>query len=92
VLVPPLDAGLWLFSRKPVDPAATAVMREQAQKLGFDLSVLKKVQQDGCSYPSTSGSASASSNSGSGGNSGSNSGNRGNSGGNSGQQSGRKLI
>jgi hypothetical protein len=25
-------------------------MREQAQKLGFDLSVLKKVQQQGCSY------------------------------------------
>jgi hypothetical protein len=45
-------AGLWLFSRKPVDPANTAVMREQAKKLGFDLSVLKKVQQEGCSYPS----------------------------------------
>jgi hypothetical protein len=46
------SAGLWLFSRKPVDPANTAVMREQAKKLGFDLSVLKKVKQEGCSYPS----------------------------------------
>lgn len=25
-------------------------MREKAQQLGFDLSVLKKVQQEGCSY------------------------------------------
>lgn len=46
-------AGLWLFSRKPIDPANTAIMREQAKKLGFDLSVLKKVQQEGCLYPST---------------------------------------
>lgn len=46
----PSPAGLWLFSRKPVDPANTAVMREKAQQLGFDLSVLKKVQQEGCSY------------------------------------------
>jgi hypothetical protein len=45
-----LTAGLWLFSRKPVDPANTAVMREKAQQLGFDLSVLKKVQQEGCDY------------------------------------------
>lgn len=52
-------AGLWLFSRKPVDPTNTATMREQARKLGYDLSVLKKVEQQGCTYPSTSSSSSS---------------------------------
>lgn len=33
-----------------MDPANTSIMREKAQQLGFDLSVLKKVQQEGCSY------------------------------------------
>jgi hypothetical protein len=46
-------AGLWLFSRKPVDPTNTATMRTKAQQLGFDVSVLKKVQQQGCTYPAT---------------------------------------
>lgn len=48
-LAPP--AGLWLFSRKPADPEATAAMRAEAARLGFDLSVLKPVAQAGCSYP-----------------------------------------
>jgi hypothetical protein len=56
-------AGLWLFSRKPIDPANTAVMREQAKKLGFDLSVLKDVKQEDCTYPSTTGSSSSNSSS-----------------------------
>lgn len=43
-------AGFWLFSRKPVDPANTAIMRQEAARLGFDLSVLKKVQQEGCTF------------------------------------------
>jgi hypothetical protein len=42
--------GFWLFSRKPVDPAATAEMRARAAQLGFDLSVLLDVQQQGCKY------------------------------------------
>lgn len=42
--------GFWLFSRKPVDPEATAVMRARAASLGFDLSVLLDVQQKGCKY------------------------------------------
>jgi lipocalin len=45
--------GLWLFSRKPVDPTNTATMRTKAQQLGFDVLVLKKVQQQGCTYPAT---------------------------------------
>jgi hypothetical protein len=45
-------------------------MREQAKKLGFDLSVLKDVKQEDCTYPSTTGSSSSSSNSGSKGQSG----------------------
>jgi hypothetical protein len=46
-----LPAGLWLFSRKPVDAANTALMMAKAQQLGFDVSVLKRVQQQGCTYP-----------------------------------------
>lgn len=42
--------GLWLFSRKPVDPAGTAIMRAKAQELGFDTSVLLNVEQEGCEY------------------------------------------
>jgi hypothetical protein len=52
-------AGLWLFSHSPVDPTNTAVMREAAQKLGYDLSVLKKVQQQGCTYPESATAAAA---------------------------------
>lgn len=62
LLPPPVPvAGLWLFSRSPVDPTNTAVMREAAQKLGYDLSVLKKVQQQGCTYPGSATSAADSS-------------------------------
>ena len=42
--------GLWLFARRPVDAAATAAMRAEAARLGFDLSVLLDVQQEGCRY------------------------------------------
>lgn len=42
--------GLWLFSRKPVDPANTQIMRAKAESLGFDLSVLLPVAQEGCEY------------------------------------------
>ncbi|GMH39968.1 hypothetical protein BSKO_07872 [Bryopsis sp. KO-2023] len=42
--------GLWLFSRKEVDPEGTKVMREKARELGFDLSVLLPVEQKGCKY------------------------------------------
>jgi hypothetical protein len=38
-------------------------MRDAAQKLGYDLSVLKKVQQQGCTYPDISSGSSSSSNS-----------------------------
>jgi len=55
-----LPPGLWLFSRKPVDPANTAVMREEARKLGYDVAVLKKVQQQGCTYPAAGASSSSS--------------------------------
>ncbi|KAI8472609.1 MAG: hypothetical protein J3K34DRAFT_413662 [Monoraphidium minutum] len=44
-------SGLWLFSRKPVDPEATQIMRDKAAALGFDVSVLKPVAQAGCTYP-----------------------------------------
>jgi hypothetical protein len=57
-VTPPLSTqprapGLWLFSRKPVDPEAAAVMRSRAAALGYDLSVLKPVTQAGCTYPAT---------------------------------------
>lgn len=42
--------GLWLFSRKPVDPTNTEIMRNKAKELGFDLSVLVPVVQEGCEY------------------------------------------
>lgn len=42
--------GFWLFSRKPVDPENTKIMRAKAESLGFDLSVLKPVPQEGCKY------------------------------------------
>ncbi|CAD7699706.1 unnamed protein product [Ostreobium quekettii] len=43
-------AGFWLFSRKPVDPESTEAMRKVAKEKGFDLSVLRKVEQEGCKY------------------------------------------
>eukprot|EP00210_Caulerpa_lentillifera_P007242 g6929.t1 len=42
--------GLWLFSRKQIDPENTAAMRTIAEELGFDISVLRKVEQEGCLY------------------------------------------
>lgn len=42
--------GLWLFSRKPVDPENTAIMRAKAAELGFDTSVLLPVEQKDCKY------------------------------------------
>lgn len=62
-----VPAGLWLFSRKPVDPEKTTLMRDQAKKLGYDLSVLKKVEQQGCTYPSTTGGSNGGSSGSSGG-------------------------
>lgn len=43
-------AGFWLFARKPVDPESTKVMRKVAEEKGFDLSVVRKVEQEGCKY------------------------------------------
>ncbi|GMH44189.1 hypothetical protein BSKO_12123 [Bryopsis sp. KO-2023] len=42
--------GFWLFSRKPVDPESTAIMRQKAEEMGFDTSVLLNVEQEGCKY------------------------------------------
>jgi len=42
--------GLWLFSREPVDPAATKEMKSVAKNLGFDISGLVPVEQEGCKY------------------------------------------
>jgi hypothetical protein len=43
--------GLWLFSRSPTPPdSLVATLRGIAAEKGFDLSVLLKVQQAGCSY------------------------------------------
>ena len=49
---PVLCPGLWLFSRKPVDPELTAAMLKVAQQLGFDTSALLPVNQTGCTYHS----------------------------------------
>ncbi|KAJ9505227.1 hypothetical protein QJQ45_024298 [Haematococcus lacustris] len=42
--------GFWLFSRKPVDPAATAIMEAKALELGLDTAQLLAVKQEGCTY------------------------------------------
>ena len=42
--------GLWLVSRTPVDPANTAIMRAVAVQLGFDLTGLEDMVQNGCTY------------------------------------------
>lgn len=42
--------GFWLFSKKPVDPENTALMREKAADLGLDVSALLPVEQEGCNY------------------------------------------
>ena len=45
------SGGLWLFTREKVgSPEAITTMRERAQSLGYDLSVLKDVAQQGCEY------------------------------------------
>lgn len=45
------DIGLWLFSRTPTGSAAqTEAMRAKAKALGFDLGVLRTVQQVNCTY------------------------------------------
>lgn len=43
--------GLWLLSRRPDDPEATAAMEEAARKLGLDTTELLAVTHDGCTYP-----------------------------------------
>lgn len=43
-------SGFWLFSRQPVDPESTAIMRRKAEEMGLDLSVLVPVKQEGCEY------------------------------------------
>eukprot|EP01023_Acetabularia_acetabulum_P042080 TRINITY_DN412_c0_g1_i2.p2 TRINITY_DN412_c0_g1~~TRINITY_DN412_c0_g1_i2.p2 ORF type:complete len:253 (-),score=49.00 TRINITY_DN412_c0_g1_i2:190-948(-) len=43
--------GLWLFTREQVASNETIeVMRAEAEKLGFDTSVLANVEQEGCLY------------------------------------------
>ncbi|GIL56043.1 hypothetical protein Vafri_11501 [Volvox africanus] len=44
--------GLWFFSRRPVDPEATAEMEEKAEELGLDTSQMLPVHQAGCKYDS----------------------------------------
>jgi hypothetical protein len=48
-------AGLWLFTRKAVDPASTAVMLQKLKDLGYDTSFLLPVQHTGCTYTSAVG-------------------------------------
>ncbi|CAD7699241.1 unnamed protein product [Ostreobium quekettii] len=44
------EGGLWLLTRKPVDPTSTSIMQNVAESLGFDTSVLRKVKQKKCKY------------------------------------------
>jgi lipocalin len=44
-------SGLWIFSRTQVAPKwQIELVREIAEKNGFDISVLQTVQQEGCTY------------------------------------------
>jgi hypothetical protein len=43
-------AGLWLLTRKKVDGASTNTMLQRLNQMGFDTSVLKPVNQSGCTY------------------------------------------
>ena len=52
------DVGLWLFSRKPVDPESTEAMLEVLREMGLDTSVLLPVQQEGCTYEASAAQAS----------------------------------
>lgn len=58
-----LFTGLWLLSRKPVDPESTATMLKTAEELGLDVSGLKPVTQAGCTYASLPAGSSSSSDS-----------------------------
>lgn len=44
------EGGLWLMTREPVDPTSNDIMRNVAEALGFDLSVLVDVKQAKCKY------------------------------------------
>ncbi|PNH04966.1 hypothetical protein TSOC_008822 [Tetrabaena socialis] len=44
------SSGLWLLSRRPVQPAWEREMRAVAARLGFDTSALLPVEQRGCRY------------------------------------------
>ena len=44
------NSGLWLFTRKPVDPAAKETMLAKLDELGLDASQLVPVPQEGCTY------------------------------------------
>lgn len=49
-LFPVHEGGLWLLTRKPVDPENTVFMRNVAKALGYDVSVIVDVAQSGCTY------------------------------------------
>jgi len=44
--------GLWLWTRDPQSESQLEAAKEAAENKGYDLSVLKMVDQDGCDYPS----------------------------------------
>ncbi len=45
------DINLWLFTRQPIPPPGqVAEVRRAAKRLGFDISVLQRVPQQGCTY------------------------------------------
>jgi len=48
-----VGSGFWMFHRSPTSPPAgdVAAMRTKAQELGYDLSLLRDVPQEGCQYP-----------------------------------------
>ena len=49
-------AGLWLFTKDQIPESDTVLMlRDKAKALGFDLSVLEPVTQEGCTYPDVPG-------------------------------------
>ncbi|KAI7836634.1 hypothetical protein COHA_009519 [Chlorella ohadii] len=52
------DVGLWLFTRKPVDPTNTQLMMSKLAELGLDPSGLVDVPQQGCAYACGPGSGS----------------------------------
>ena len=52
------NAGLWLFHRKPVAPSADVVaMKQLLSGMGFTLTRLKPVAQDGCTYDTAAAAA-----------------------------------